>query len=283
MENQDDNKNKNIEYEIFVKEIYQSLLENDEINTVKVQHDVNLYGKSGCQHQIDVYWEFESAGVTTRIAVECKNYNTSNISIGKIRDFYAALVDIGNISGIFVCKNGYQSGAIKFASYYGINVVEIRTPKESDWEGRVRTIQIDTSLIHTNINSRFVNIDFQWFNEKYPNIIKEKINSISGNSNEIFIKDNKGNNIANMLELENELPCEFKEELNKEHEYLWDDAYIEVINFGLIKVKSVKFNYDIKIFDLDEIIIDGKEVAKAILKNVITGEIKFFNKDGNVK
>ena len=47
-------------------------------------------------------------------------------------------------------------------------------------------------------------------------------------------------------------------------------------------MNNVHFLYDVDTYT-DEIIIDGKEMAKAILKDVLTNEIQFFNKDGNIK
>lgn len=49
--------NPNTEYEKFTQEIYQQLLNEDfgNIKTVNVLHNVKLKGRSGQEHQIDVY------------------------------------------------------------------------------------------------------------------------------------------------------------------------------------------------------------------------------------
>ena len=112
------------EYEKFTQEIYQSLINAQGITTVEVKHNIKIEGRSGQKHQVDVYWEYEIAGVRHRAAIECKNYN-SIVSIGKVRDFYGVLADIGNINGIMVTKEGYQKGSKKFAEEYGINLKEI--------------------------------------------------------------------------------------------------------------------------------------------------------------
>ena len=67
--------NPNIEYEKFTQEIYQELVNADVLKTIKVQHNVKLKGRSGQEHQIDVYWEYEIAGTKQKVAIECKNYN----------------------------------------------------------------------------------------------------------------------------------------------------------------------------------------------------------------
>jgi len=50
--------NKDVEYEILVQEIYQTLANENDSITIDVQHDIKLTGKSGQEHQIDVYYEF---------------------------------------------------------------------------------------------------------------------------------------------------------------------------------------------------------------------------------
>jgi hypothetical protein len=279
----DDEFNEDVGYEKFAQSIYQTLLDNEDIKPTKVQHNVDLLGRSGCKHQIDVYWEYEIAGIIHRVAIECKNYNTSNISIGRVRDFFAALTDIGNISGIFVCKSNYQSGAIKFADFYGINLKFLRVPTDEDWQGRIQTIQINLSSIHFDIKSRLTNFDNDWFKRTYPNPSTNMSFQIKGMNKDILIKDSAGNKITDMFELDNKLPHEWKEERNKEHEYKYTDAYMDIEGLGPVKLLSIKYTYDVLTTDPEVITISGKETAKAILKDVKTGTIKFFDKDGNIK
>lgn len=101
--------NKNTEYEIFTQEIYQQLVDNDVLKPTQVHHDVKLVGKSGQKHQIDVYWEYEIDSIIHKVAIECKNY-TSQVSIGKVRDFFGVLFDLGDVDGFMVTKKGYQKG-----------------------------------------------------------------------------------------------------------------------------------------------------------------------------
>lgn len=119
--------NANIEYEKFTQEIYQELVNADVLKATRVQHNVKLKGKSGQEHQIDVYWEYEIAGIRHRVAIECKNYNRK-VEIGKVRDFYGVLSDLNNVAGIMVTKVGYQKGAKEYASTYGITLKELREP-----------------------------------------------------------------------------------------------------------------------------------------------------------
>ena len=65
--------NANIEYEKFAQEVYQELVNADVAKSTEVRHDIKILGKSGQKHQIDVYWEYEIAGVLHKVAIECKN------------------------------------------------------------------------------------------------------------------------------------------------------------------------------------------------------------------
>lgn len=107
--------NANIEYEKFAQEVYQELVNADVVKSTEVRHDIKILGKSGQKHQIDVYWEYEIAGVLHKVAIECKNYNKP-VPVSKVRDFYGVLSDLNNVSGIMVTKIGYQEGAKKLAT-----------------------------------------------------------------------------------------------------------------------------------------------------------------------
>ncbi|TOF18192.1 hypothetical protein CGJ26_24310 [Vibrio parahaemolyticus] len=100
-------------------------------------------------------------GEVHRVAIECKNYN-SDVSIGKVRDFFAVLHDIGNIKGIFVTKKSYQKGAKESADYYGISLKEMRYPNEADWEGRAKTIVFNSRCIMNRVKDREIFIDSDW-------------------------------------------------------------------------------------------------------------------------
>jgi hypothetical protein len=273
--------NINIKYEILTKEIFDTLLKEDGV-TVDVQHNVEIQGKA-FKHQIDVYWEYQVAGIIHKVAIECKNYN-SNVSVAKVRDFFGVLSDIGNTNGIMVSKNGFQSGAKKFAEYYGINLRELRAPEEKDWEGRVKKIQINLNMVMPRIKSRKFKIDEDWVkaNIKLPEN-GDFSYQLSGMTDEIWVIDQDDNELKNLHQLDSGLPQNWKVETDLIHKYEFENGYLKVDKFGKIKLNSIEYLYDLQVGEPDPIIIDGTESARAILKDAITGEIKFFNKDGTVK
>lgn len=133
--------NANIEFELFTKRIYEKLSASSIVKPVKVEHNVKLEGKSGCNHQIDVYWEYEDNGVIRKVAIECKNYKEF-VPIGKVRDFFGVLFDLGDVQGIMVSSKGFQEGAVKFAKQYGIKLKTLRSPEYDELFGSINlTIQ----------------------------------------------------------------------------------------------------------------------------------------------
>ena len=273
---------KGTDYENFTQDVYQSLINAQGIGTIKVQHNLKIKGKSGQKHQIDVYWEYVIAGVKHCAAIECKNYN-KEVSVGRVRDFYGVLSDIGNINGIIVSKEGFQKGAIDYASHYGINLKELREPKAEDWKGRIRSIEISPVMVLPQIKKRFISIDEEWVKQ---NIELPKDGdfsySIGGLSNEIWLVDNNGVRLKNFHQLDQELPINWKEEKDLKHNYKFDDAYIAVDKFGRLKIKEIQYVYDVTVTQMNSVTIQTDD-PKAIIKDSLTGEIKFISKDGDVK
>lgn len=273
--------NLNTEYEKFAREIYQKLMNAEGINTINVKHNVKLTGKSGQQHQIDVYWEYQIGGVKHKVIIECKNYNAT-VPIGKVRDFYGLLADLTNVSGIMVTKMGYQAGAKAYASYYRINLKELRTPTLE--EAIIGEIQIHTQIARKR---RLFLIDKQW--AELNNISLESLENwfagISLWDGELrydgyfpleispgaSILDKKRHRISTFDELENKLSED------NEHIFNFEDAYVDTRYLGQIKINAIKYisnkTQEKKIFA-----IDARNIIKAILKDALSGEIKYFDK-----
>ncbi|MBB3123299.1 hypothetical protein FHS04_000796 [Mesoflavibacter sabulilitoris] len=271
--------NVNLEYELLTKEIYETLL-NEEGVTVNVQHNALVKGKA-FTHQIDVYWEYKVAGITHKVAIECKNYN-SNVSIAKVRDFYAVLVDLGTVNGIMVSKVGFQKGAKEFAEYYGINLMELRKPNDNDWKGRVKTIELNLSIIKTNVKKRKFNLDTEWVDNNID-LTKDFSFELKGMADEIWIYDDKGVKIINLHDIENSLPQNWKNESDLTYIKEFDQGFLHNDQIGRVKINSIEYVYDVLKGKENPIIIDGTQSAKAILKNAHSGEILFFDKEGRVK
>lgn len=269
--------NQNTEYEKFAQEIYQELLNSESINKIDVQHNIKLTGKSGQQHQIDVYWEFKINGVVHKVVIECKNYN-SEISIGRVRDFFGVLFDLTDVSGIMVTKVGYQKGAKKYADHYNINLRELRTPHEKD-DCRIGELKIDMQI---GIRRRFFLFDDDWAraNDIDLSLYRSRMASISLQSDawndeylpleikRAAILDEKGQVIITFDELDKKA----------EHVYSFENAYVDSCHWGCVKIEAIKYvnkeKREPKVY-----VIDARNAVKAILKDVFNNEIIFFLKD----
>ena len=115
-------KNDGKNYESLIKYVYDEL-SNYSGQDIEVKRNIKIKGKSGCEHQIDVYYEFILNDIKHKVIIECKDYK-GKVEIGAIEKFKGVLNDIGGCKGIFASRNGFQSGAINFANHYDIELVK---------------------------------------------------------------------------------------------------------------------------------------------------------------
>lgn len=156
-------KNTGISYEELVQEVYQALLAGgsgkDNMTNMKVQHNVVLQGKSGTSHQIDVYWEFEIAGIKYATIVEVKDWKTP-VKQEQLHSFKTVLDDIpGFPHGVYVSRGGFQSGAKAFAEYNGIKLMQI-TENEKEI-----TLRICNLHKYTHYQAATFFVDEEWASE----------------------------------------------------------------------------------------------------------------------
>lgn len=276
--------NPNTEFELFTRHIYQKLVNNDVLKPTLVQHNVKLKGKSGCEHQIDVYWEYEIAGNKHRVAIECKNYN-SQVEVSNVRDFKGVLDDLNNINGIMVSAQGYQSGAKKFAEEYGISLKELRAP---NWKDTIGEIVFD---IHSNIRRCLFlvdedwaiqhDLDFQKYRERLASVANKSPEEYWGGPHFSFetkddiIRDSNNVKITSLEELERRLPNDHKP--NDSFVFPFEDAWIESHHWGPIKILEVKYEF-ISEKTENTFALAAEGFVDGILKDAISGETQYVPK-----
>lgn len=273
--------NPNTEYELFTQSVYQQLLNYQHIGITKVKHNIKLKGRSGCKHQIDVYWEYEKDGNIHRKAIECKNYNR-RVSKDKVCAFQGVLADLGDIEGSMVSKEGFQKGAKEYAKEYGISLKELRPP--GDEETIIGAVEHN---IHSTILHRLFLIDEEWASEHHFNIAghKRKMDLFSLDNNQKLINDThipllttddivrnvKGDYIISLDSLEPEIPDHSTDDFP--HVFSFENAYVTT-PWGPVKILEVKFDLEIK--DLQKTFaIDAGDFVKAILKDSFSDNTDF--------
>lgn len=278
------NINPNTEFEHFTQRVFQKLDSNNVIKPSRVQHNVKIKGKSGCEHQIDVYWEYEKDGISHRVAIECKNYKT-HVPIGKVRDFFGVLQDLDNVSGIMVSSKGYQEGAKKFASFHGISLKELRAP---GWNEVFGSITITT---HLDCRHCLFAIDEGWADQNHFSIQRYrerlsmlytsksdywlKANHLPIETRDNIIRDSDGNALYSMEELERQLP----ENPNPGSSFVFqlDDAWLDSRYWGAVKISEVKYEYESNEQETT-LNLAADDFVEAILDDAISGKTDYVPK-----
>lgn len=261
------------EYELFVKEIYEAILRYEGVENIEVQHDVKVVGSSGVARQVDIFWEFKTAGIKYKLIIECKDYKTA-VSLDKIDAFHSKVADIGGAIGVFVSKNGYQSGAIELARKYGIQLREIRAPNDNDWNGHIRNIEIQLHYLFVENVRPVFSIDTEWAES---NNYHET--SFSDMTNEVFIENNIDGSRISLYTKINKLSRDTIG-TNLREEFLYDDAYLCTRN-GKAKINKLTLVYDVT-ESKDYLKICGDSIIRAIVHDVIEGETSSVHFDGTV-
>lgn len=259
-------KNTGKEYEELAQIIYQQILKLEGYN-VEVKHNVKIQGKD-YKHQIDVYWELNIAGITTKYLIEAKDYSSA-VSIDKIKSFITTVNDIKNSHGIFIAKSGFQKGAKELAEKNGIQIYELRDINEDDFLGKMMCIDFEIKILRMHYN----NLNLHVSKEKSKITSNQKI-EVSGQT-EIY-QSGKKEKIENIIfNL-----CNSNGTNIKHKEYLLEEnAYIDMNNE---KIFVEKLSGDFGIIESKEHIkINGYEKIGKILLDVINKNYKIFDKDNN--
>lgn len=274
--------NPNTEYERFTHDIYRQLCQATMVNSYDVRHNEKLVGQSGQKHQIDVYWEYEKDGTIHRVAIECKNYSR-RISLEKVCAFKGVIDDLNGVSGIMVSKVGFQKGAKKYAQQFGISLKELRTPR--DRETIIGEIE---NHIHYEVRYTLFWINEEWSAENNFNIeqYRKRLSFLYPSRTEIWdslpyihidrrndiLRDASGKEVTTIKRLEEQIPEHHTDDFP--YIFTFDDAYLESLYMGNVKVRAVMFNYRVQ--DQQQIIaLDAGYLVKAILKDAQSDETDF--------
>ncbi len=268
--------NHNTAYEIFIRDIYQQILNQGTVENIEVKHNQKIQGKSGATHQVDVYWQYKQFGETVSIAIECKRYS-KKINIGIIRNFKAVLDDLSCSKGIIVTTEGFQTGAIKFASSNNIGLKVIRPPKEEDLQGIPKHLIINGAITPVKVSSCFIGLDKDWSLENVKEIDENFSGSLTKLNTDIILVDKNGQRIDDMLSLQDRLPINNKLIPSKDNKHIFhfEEAYVLHPKYNLFKVSEIHFKYDVLCFE-DNRTFDIHSDIKAVMYDILTGENRKF-------
>ena len=109
-------------FEQYVHYVYQILLGLGNDNVVVAQNVV-MKGRTGIQHQFDVFYEFKRAGLSHKVVVECR-HKKKPIDKDQVMAFKSKVEDVQGLKVVIVALTGFQSGSKKFASDNGLVAIE---------------------------------------------------------------------------------------------------------------------------------------------------------------
>ncbi len=271
-------KNTGKEYEKLTQYIFDQIVNQQQVNTIEVQHDVVLQGKS-TTHQIDVYWRFEVGGEEYSTIVQAKDWK-NKVPQKEMLAFNDIIRDLPyGTKGIFVSQSGYQKGAIEVAKANGITIYELRPPKSSDWAGYIKTVNISIQAKYPVYEDIEISIDEEWLKEHAEITIKNRLRFCCAGEDYLYDEHNVPYiTFKELIEfLINQNPDDVKYV-----EHVFDEDTFAVIGNKYVKIKSIKGNFGYS-FSTDSIVIDAEDFVGAILKNVVSGDSKMFDKQYRLK
>lgn len=276
-------KNTGTSYELLAKAIFQQLLEQDEVETIRLEHNVTFQGKT-TTHQIDVYWEFKVGAVVYHTCVQAKDWGQP-VQQAHVMTFKSVLDDLPfRATGIMVSRSGYQSGAKEFAEGNGIGLYELRQMQVDDWVGRIRSIQIKLEAMAPYARDFKPHADEAWFKNESSRLgLKEGEQiSIAGYTKELSLSDESGKVFGTFDSIvDSHLPRPLVEKEAERISLIFDTpVFVQTTHPILKQIKLTGFDITIGVSKMEqEILLNGDDIVHFILKNVLDDTAHVFTKD----
>jgi ribosomal protein S24E len=245
------------EYELFVKELYQKMIEKQNHKNIEVKHNIKLTGKSKATHQIDVYWSTNIANVEQHYCVECKHWK-HEVKKSDIASFISVLKDIGNASGVYVTTKGYQNGAKLLAEQNNIKLITAK-----------KIIKRYTSYLRVGMPSYDnVQVEFEDLDNEKTTLINSYKQPIR---EEVQLFNSEGVTQGSLTDMINHLNYE-------KDGFVIEDMkkYYIKIQGDLTRLNNICFYY--KNNYINELTLKGYgEVAEAVANCILSGESHYFS------
>lgn len=272
------NKNTGNTYEKLTQKLYQQIVDLDtkDYEKIEVRHNIKTKGKSGLEHQIDVFWEFTLGGVRYATVIEVKDWK-SKVKKSDIMAFTEKIKDIpGFPTGIYVSKSGFQRGALEWAQLHGVKLVTI-----SEME-TMNHIHLTFNVRKPDITDFNFDINREWI-KNYMDIKGIRgtfeFKSFAG---DVVLYNNDGNCTPLIFYIkEAQRPYLAKKEkiINEYVQYIFDEEkYIHTEDAVIPRVLLNGFSFNITIHEGTYTRnIHPKNVADYILYDISEGKTIEFN------
>ena len=273
--------NNGIAYEHLVQRIFQAILRQEFVRNIDVQNNVGLKGIA-TNHQIDIFWEFEVGGINYKTVIEAKDWDQP-VDQGEVMKFKARLDDLPDQPrGVMVSRSGFQAGACRFASSYGIVLYELREPTEHDLNGRVRVLDFTLVSYHSSTSCIRLVHDERWrISEAVRLGLKEapRLN-LRIEPDEARLLDNVGDQLGTVKQLTDRCYPEGLQDLAPTRvRYEFKQPTFVATghpDFPRLKLTAVEATIATQSV-AQETTIDVAELVRCVLKETLTGALRTFD------
>jgi hypothetical protein len=275
-------RNSGMAYEQLTQQMFQAILDQDIVQSIKVDNNVRLDGIL-TSHQVDIFWEFSLGDVNYKTVVEVKDRKEA-IDQGEVMKFKAVLDDLpGQPRGIIVSRSGFQAGARRLASANGILLYELRSPTESDLKGRVRSLVLTLISYHPMASDIRLVHDNEW---RISEAVRLGLHEaprlqLTLEPHEALLLDNGGKQTGTVQDVINGLYPEGLHELlpTRVRREFSQPIFLDTRNPAFPKLKLSALEATISTSGMEqEVVVDVNEFVGYILKETLTGAVQTFDR-----
>lgn len=271
-------KNTGKPYEALTQRVFERLLAQAGNICANVERDVVLAGK-GTSHQIDVTFQFVVGPVRYRTIVQCKDW-ASAVKQEQVLAFREVLDDIpGQPRGIIVSRSGFQQGARKFAQHHGIELYELREPRDEDWSGLFRTINIKLMVQSPRFEVRYI-LDEDWIRQEGIRLDLTPGTNVSVDpSSAMMVRDSGGSCDLRQV-LAQYIPTQFDESARVQHRFQ-ERIFLESAQCPIPRLLVTGVDATITLhLDEREIQASIDHLVAYCFRDVLGGTLQFLGHDG---
>lgn len=272
-------------YERLTRRVFEALLAQQSVKNLRVEHDIKLQGITN-EHQIDVYWEFETGGITYRTVVECKDWNDP-VDQGTLFALHSVLQQLpGQPRGVVVARSGFQEGAERFAKAHGIVLYELRAPRNEDWAGFITAVEIKGELLVPKLHGIEFKQDEEWLTKEMQRCGIPSATSlprVKGVAGKLVIEREDGSPLTTVGDvIEAHLapsdvgPPEWREHLFAEPAYISTG----LSNLPRIRLRGLRASIELVVGYTQDIEVRLEPLVGLILKEVTGGDFSMFDAEG---
>lgn len=275
-------------YEEFVQNLVRALLHADKVlgqKNILVERRKIIKDRNGIDREIDVYWEFEFAGVVYKTAIECKDYKRQ-ISIEKIDALIGKIEDIPGMRGVFATTKGYQKGAKTKAKKYNIELLVVREIKDTDFvdkNGNPLISKISMNIVAlpfpvvTNLE---VQLDKQYIEDHHITSYSKERACFDAQLTYIE-QENTKETLAKILE--DFLKKQAKDPGTYTDTISFTNAFIIYENGVKLKIKKLVVNYYVSQPVHTKTDIDFKNIYAGVIEYLNNGKKTWIRKNGIIE